>query len=633
MRISQEKIDAVLAATDIVEVIGEYVTLKKRGSQFFGLCPFHQEKTPSFSVNPRLNIFKCFGCNRGGDVFRFLMDIEGISFPEAVRILARRAGIPLPEEEDEDHEAHDERERLYHVLRMAARFFYHQLVDTEEGRRRGLHYLMEVRGLTEATIKKFGLGYAPQAWDALLKEAERAHIAPEVLKQAGLLVERTPGHYYDRFRGRVIFPVFSPVGQVIGFGGRVLESDSDKLKYINSPETPVYQKSRVLYGLYQAKQDIRHRGEALLVEGYTDVLALYQAGIRNVVASSGTALTTGQIQILKRYTSRVVLVYDADTAGMEAMSRGIELLLQAGMGVYVLPLPEGYDPDAFLREQGAAHFREYLERHRQDFIAYRIQQAIRQGQWERPEEQAQVIHTLLDWVALVEDEVQQDIYIRQIARQARVPDVALFRAMETRRKETTIRKKRGSQKTTRQVSPEASRVVAPAPAEAPVALPEEQTLIRLMLLHGEDMVEFILGHMALEEFTEGPARQVVEHILQQYESGSVSREPFVSGQLGKDIQEFVSGVLMVRHEPSEGWGERLRIAESGPEAEPYKEAADAMRLLKLDRLDAWIEQIRTQIWEVQQRGEDVLNLMQGLQKLQQYRQQIERGAFLTEDPV
>ncbi len=630
MRISQEKIDAVLAATDIVEVIGEYVALKKRGSQFFGLCPFHQEKTPSFSVNPRLNIFKCFGCNRGGDVFRFLMEIEGISFPEAVRILAQRAGIPLPEEEDEGDARHDEREQLFHVLRMAARFFYHQLVDTEEGRTRGLYYLMEVRGLTEATIKKFGLGYAPKAWDALLEEAQRAHITPEVLKRAGLVIERAPGHYYDRFRGRVIFPIFSPVGQVIGFGGRVLEADPDKLKYINSPETPVYQKSRVLYGLYQAKQEIRQRGEALLVEGYTDVLALYQAGIRNVVASSGTALTTEQIRLLKRYAPRVVLVYDADTAGMEAMMRGIELLLKEGMGVYILPLPEGQDPDTFVRQEGAGGFRAYMERHREDFIAFRINQAVRQGQWDRPEEQARVIHTLLDWVALIEDEVQRDIYIRRIAQQARVPDLALFRAMEER-KQTHVRKQRTiarRERKTAEVTP-----TPPAEAEAPVALPEEQTLIRLMLLHGEDMVEFVLGHMSLEEFTEGLSRRVVERILRQYEAGTVTREPFVSGQMGQEVQEFVSGLLVARHEPSEGWSEHLRLPGAIPEQDPYEEAADAMRLLKLDRLDAWIAQVRAQVWEMQQRGEDVLSLMQGLQKLQHYRQQVERGAFLTEDPA
>ncbi len=358
MIIPEHKVEEVRAASDVVDVVSDYVRLKKRGSNYFGLCPFHNEKTPSFSVNPSMGIYKCFGCGKGGNVFQFVMEMEAVGFPEAVRMLAERAGIPLPEQDDEREHA-GEIESIYHALRFAARFFYDQLTQTQAGRP-ALDYLTG-RGFTPKTIKQFGLGYAPDAWDALLKAAEANHVAPETLEKAGLVLPRKDGNgHYDRFRDRVVFPIFSHVGKVLGFGGRILRADPEQPKYINSPETKVYNKSRVLYGLYQAKQAVRKSEEAILVEGYTDVMALHQAGVENVVASSGTALTEEQIKTLGRYARRVLLLYDADAAGAGAALRGIDLVLEQGLSAYAVALPGGEDPDSFVRQHGADSFSELV---------------------------------------------------------------------------------------------------------------------------------------------------------------------------------------------------------------------------------------------------------------------------------
>ncbi len=326
MRIPEETIEAIRAAIDIVEVVGEYVPLRRRGANWFGLCPFHEEKTPSFSVNPHLGIFKCFGCGRGGDVFAFIQQIEHVSFVEAVRMLAERAGIPLP---DGEEEADDPRPALYHALRFAARFYFEQLTQSEAGQVARAY--LKQRGIHPEAVRRFGLGYAPNAWDALLKAATEAGIRSEVLEQAGLVLPRKErGGYYDRFRHRLMFPIFSHTGRVVGFGGRLLEPDPEQPKYINTPETPVYHKGRILYGLYQARQALRTQEEAILVEGYTDVIALHQAGIEHVVATSGTALTPDQARLLARYVRRVVLLFDADAAGQQAALRSIELFLERG---------------------------------------------------------------------------------------------------------------------------------------------------------------------------------------------------------------------------------------------------------------------------------------------------------------
>jgi len=629
MMIPDDKVEEVKSATDIVDVVSDYVRLKKAGSNFKGLCPFHNEKTPSFNVNPSMGIFKCFGCGEGGDAISFVMKIEGTGFTETVRMLAEQAGIELPAEGVQDPHK-DEKESILHALRFAARWYYEQLTKTEVGRERGLAYFQN-RGLAPETIKKFGLGFAPDAWNALLKAAEAAQIKPEILDKAGLVLPNKNGDgFHDRFRERVMFPIFSHVGKVLGFGGRVLPDSKEPTgdyvppKYINSPETRVYHKSRVLYGLYQGKQAIRGEEEVILVEGYTDVVSLYQAGVKNVVASSGTALTPDQVRVLGRYAKRVLLLYDADSAGAAAALRGIDLILRAGLAVYVVALPEGADPDSFVQQFGAEAFRSYLQKERQSFVHFKVSAAKREGALSTPEGQAETARSVLESIAQIPDTVAQDGYIRVAAAELGVPDIHL--RMQFR---DVLKQENGSRRAPRQEAPppedEHDTGAAPTP-ETFEMKPEEGALLRLMLERGGPMVEHVLGHMALEEFSAGPVRTTVQQLLAQYEQGRIDKDAFTSGQFGATVQQIATGVLVDRHVASENYARKgIRVPEMN--AEPYEAAASAMTLLKLDRVSEAIELVSRKTYAAEQAGEDLTELQQRMTELQRLKIQIERREF------
>ena len=629
MMIPDDKVEEVKSATDIVDVVSDYVRLKKAGSNFKGLCPFHNEKTPSFNVNPSMGIFKCFGCGEGGDAISFVMKIEGTGFTETVRMLAEQAGIELPSEGTQDPHK-DEKESILHALRFAARWYYEQLTKTDVGRERGLKYF-ENRGLAPETIKKFGLGFAPDAWDALLKAAEAAQIKPEILDKAGLVLPNKNGDgFHDRFRERVMFPIFSHVGKVLGFGGRVLPDskaptgDYVPPKYINSPETRVYHKSRVLYGLYQGKQAIRGEEEVILVEGYTDVVSLYQAGVKNVVASSGTALTPDQVRVLGRYAKRVLLLYDADSAGAAAALRGIDLILRAGLAAYVVALPEGADPDSFVQQFGAEAFRSYLKKERQSFVHFKVSAAKREGALSTPEGQAEAARSVLESIAQIPDTVAQDGYIRVAAAELGVPDIHL--RMQFR---DVLKQENGSRRAPRQEAPLPEDEHDPGAAPTPETFemkPEEGALLRLMLERGGPMVEHVLGHMALEEFSAGPVRRTVQQLLAQYEQGRIDKDAFTSGQFGATVQQIATGVLVDRHVASENYARKgMRVPEMN--AEPYEAAASAMTLLKLDRVSEAIELVSRKTYAAEQAGEDLTELQQRMTELQRLKIQIERREF------
>ncbi|MFB6248552.1 MAG: DNA primase [Salinibacter sp.] len=665
MPIPDEKIEEVRAAADIVDVAGDYVQLKQSGSRFMGLCPFHSENTPSFSVDPEKNLYYCFGCQQGGDVFKFVQEIEGVGFLEGVRMLAERYGIPLPEEET-DPEAANEREAILHALRFAARFFYRQLTQTDRGRP-ALDYLRG-RGYTPATIKEFGLGYAPDEWDALLTAAEDEQIDVDTLEKAGLVIERNDGSgYYDRYRGRIIFPIFSHIGKVLAFAGRILDPDGDRdqPKYINSPETEVYHKKEVLYGLHQAKRPIRQTDEVLLVEGYTDVISLSQAGVENVVASSGTALTEGQVQTLQRYAKRVLLLYDADEAGGRATMRGMDRVLEQGMGAYAVELPEGDDPDDFVRENGGEAFAEYVEAHRQDLPSFAYQRARRAGALETPEDRVETQRTIIASVARIPDPNLRREYVTRTSEVVGAPDADLFRMLEEERErleqQARRRRKRESRREEReaQPQPEAQPAAEGAPASAagadrppppprsdepgtqpdagPAAapadpLPEERVLLRLMLDQGTRMVEHVLGHMALDEFTDGAPRQLVETLVGMYQDDDVRPQAILDGEYGEEQQRLAASAMMEEHEASTNWAEREDIPVPKLNDRPYEAAESAMKLLKMDRVNAAIEQVRERAYEATQAGDEerMQQLQQKMMSLQELRKQIERGAFLED---
>lgn len=429
-RIPPQKIDEIYAAANAVEVIGDYVQLKKRGTNFFGLSPFTNEKTPSFAVSPSKNIWKDFSTGKGGNAVSFLMEAEGMTYVEALKYLAEKYHIALELEEASPEESarEDHRESLYVVNEWAARYFHRTMLETQRGKDIALSYFKE-RGLLDRTIEAFQLGYCGDEWDAFTKEALKSQFREEFLIETGLSHKsETTGRLTDRFRSRIMFPIHNHLGKVVGFGGRIMTQEK-MAKYINSPESPIYHKSNVLYGLHQAKKAIRDEDRCILVEGYMDVISLAQAGIENVVASSGTALTVEQIRLIKRFTPNVLLIYDADRAGIAAALRGIDLLLEAEMNVRVLLLPPGEDPDSYVKANGKSGFDAYANERSQDFLDFKLDQLRLEHDFEDPQAKTVAIHEVAGTLARLPDPVKLAVYEGLAAQKLGLPADILQRAI------------------------------------------------------------------------------------------------------------------------------------------------------------------------------------------------------------
>lgn len=430
-KIDRETVQRILDTADIVDVVSDYVSLKKRGANYIGLCPFHADRNPSFSVSKSRGYCKCFSCGKGGDVVGFIREIENLTYSEALRHLAKKYNIEIQEREetDEEREADRERQSLFAVNEWAERQFQHYLTETDEGREIGLSYFRE-RGLSDAIIEKFGLGYCPERNMVFFNDALKAGYSEKYLLETGLCTRSEDGKYTnDRFRGRVIFPVFTPSGRVVAFGGRVMQA-TKTAKYINSPESAIYEKKRELYGLYQAKNAIRQNKFCILVEGYMDVISMSQAGIENIVASSGTALTVEQVKLLHRYTDRVLFIYDADEPGQKAMEKGVNLLLPEGLDVTIVTLPEGEDPDSFAQSHTTAEIEDYIREHTEDFIRFKAKRLMT-GLENNPLERAHAINSVLQSVALIRDKIKREVYCQECARLLDVPETILRRELVT----------------------------------------------------------------------------------------------------------------------------------------------------------------------------------------------------------
>ena len=409
--ISPNSVQEIIDTSKVEDVVGEFVNLKRRGVNMIGLCPFHNEKTPSFTVSPTKNIYKCFGCGKAGNSVQFLMDHEQLSFPEALRYLAKKYGIEIEETQrsPEQKEKQQYQDSLYIINEYAKTFFQEQLFETDTGKSVGLNYFKE-RGFREETIKKFGLGFAPDKKDAFTLEAVNKGYKSDLLKKLGL----TTQYGGDFFRNRVMFSIHNLSGKTIGFGGRILLKDVKAPKYINSPETEIYNKSRVLYGAYYAKRGIRQQDECIMVEGYTDVISLHQAGIDNVVASSGTSLTVDQILLVKRYSQNIKILYDGDAAGVKAALRGLDLVLEQDMNVRVVLLPEGEDPDSYLQSVGTTAFKEYIDKNAKDFILFKVQLLLEEAQGD-PIKKSNLIQDIVSSIARIPDPIKRSLYVKECA--------------------------------------------------------------------------------------------------------------------------------------------------------------------------------------------------------------------------
>ena len=414
--ISQSTIDTVFETARVEEVIGDFINLKRAGSNFKGLSPFSNEKSPSFMVSPVKQIWKDFSSGKGGNVVAFLMEHEHFSYPEAIRYLAKRYNIEIEETEqtDEQKAVANERESMYLVSEFAQKYFHSTLLNTDEGQAIGYSYFKE-RGFTGETIKKFGLGYSPEEWDAFSKEALGKGYKLEFLEKTGLTIVREDGRTADRFRGRVMFPIQSMSGRVLGFGGRILGNDKKAAKYLNSPESDIYHKSKVLYGIYHAKQAIAKLDNCFLVEGYTDVIQLHQAGVENVVASSGTALTPDQIRLVNRLTKNITVLFDGDAAGLRASLRGIDLILEEGMNVKVCTFPDGEDPDSFAKKSSYDELIAYLQDNAKDFIQFKASLLMDEAKND-PVKKAGLIRDIVNSISKIPDRIQQEVYIQECAR-------------------------------------------------------------------------------------------------------------------------------------------------------------------------------------------------------------------------
>lgn len=413
--IDEQTVARIIDAAHIEDVVGDFVTLKRRGVNFIGLCPFHDEKTPSFIVSPAKGIFKCFGCGKAGNSVHFVMEHEQLSYVDALRFLARKYHIEIQEKEltPEERARQSDRESLFALNQWAATYFSDHLHNTPDGNAIGMSYFRE-RGFTDETIRKFGLGYCPDTYDHMSLDALQAGYRADFVEQSGLGIRRENGTWYDRFRGRVIFPVLTLSGKVVAFGGRVLKKSDKTAKYVNSPESIIYHKSNELYGLYFAKQSIVKADSCILVEGYTDVISMHQSGVTNVVASSGTSLTVGQIRLIHRFTPNVTVIYDGDAAGIKASIRGIDLLLEEGINVKVLLLPDGEDPDSFAQSHDAAFFIDFIDKNQVDFIQFKIK-LLMADVGNDPIRRASLISDVTRSVALIPDNITRSVYIKETA--------------------------------------------------------------------------------------------------------------------------------------------------------------------------------------------------------------------------
>ena len=425
--IDQATIDRIISAANIVDVVSEFVTLRKRGVNYVGLCPFHADKSPSFYVSPAKNICKCFACGEGGTAVHFIMKHEQIGYLDALRYLAKKYGIEIQEREltEREKQFRDDRESMFIVNQWAQQYFTQNLFENLDGRLVGLRYFIE-RGLREETIRKFQLGYALDQRDALAKAAQLAGYQRKYLEKTGLVIADEDGkRTYDRFRGRVIFPVHSLSGKVVAFGGRILKKAEKTAKYVNSPESEIYHKSDELYGLFQAKQTIVRKDHCFLVEGYMDVIGMHQAGIENVVASSGTALTRGQIRLIRRFTNNITILYDGDAAGIKAAIRGIDMFLEEEMNVKVVLLPDGEDPDSFARSRSASEFGEFIAGHETDFIRFKTQLLLKEV-GDDPVKRAELISDMVRTIALIPNNISRAVYIRECAAMMAIDEQVLI---------------------------------------------------------------------------------------------------------------------------------------------------------------------------------------------------------------
>jgi DNA primase len=583
MKIPEEIIEEINRQADIVEIIGEYVDLKRRGANFVGLCPFHNEKTPSFNVSQEKGIYKCFGCGKAGNAVGFLMDYTGMNFPEAMESLAGRLGIEIPKiSSPAAEQKQSRRSSALKAIETAGRL-YHSMLGKPEGQKALKYYYK--RNFGKELIKKFKLGYAPDSWNSTLETLKKRGFSEQNMLDAGLIIERDNGGHYDRFRDRAMFPIRDFMGRPIGFGARRMSEDSDQPKYINSPQSLIYDKSRSLYGLFEAKNSMRNRREAILVEGYADVLTLHQAGFDTAIASSGTALTPEQLDVIARYCKKIYMVYDADEAGTKAARKGTEIALAKGFEVLIVTLPPGEDPDSMILENGADAFRSYL-RDASGFVDYFIEYHRRLGRLNSPEGKAEAARELIRMIAKIPDRLRHDFYIGHLAS---------LLGLSERELQTVYGEK---SRVERDIAQEEKYIPATDEPESPPSGHEEKAVSTAEILKDLTAEEKLLISIALsdekganilfhelemtpDKMISYPGKRIIEIIMA---SAGHTRSPLnlitANENIDEEYKQAIIDIAMRQESPSphlEKYGNRL------PDRDHRRAAEDS--LLKLEMND------------------------------------------------
>ncbi len=573
--IPRDTIQSIIDVARIDEVVGDFVQLKKRGVNLLGLCPFHNEKTPSFTVSPAKGIFKCFGCGKAGNSVNFIMEHEKYSYPEALRYLANKYGIEIEEQEPtpEEKQLDTDRESLFSLNTFAQKFYTRTLHESDDGRAIGLSYFIE-RGFRDDIIQKFQLGFAPTAWDAFTKEALKSGYAEKYLIDSGLTLSKD-GKLYDRFRERVMFPIHNLTGKVIGFGGRILITDKNKPKYVNSPESEVYNKSKSLYGIWLARNTIVAADNCYLVEGYTDVISLHQSGIENVVASSGTSLTTEQIRLISKYTRNITILYDGDPAGIKASFRGIDMILEQGMNVKIVLFPDGEDPDSYARKHRSADVQAFIATSASDFIAFKTRLLLDETNND-PIKKAALIHEIIETISIIPDPIIRPLYVRECSEIMGIAEQTLMNELNR-----MLRKKvqKGTPKE------EQTEVIEPAmiaPPQEPVldiadCSAQELDVIRVLLLYGEekmqipippndqneevsfievDVAKFICNDLRANQidFDDKTFDEIFTQYSQFVDQDSFPGDVYFLMHENKEISNISINIITQKYELSQGWG-------------------------------------------------------------------------------
>lgn len=619
MRISESKIEEIRNSISIVDVISEYVQLRKRGKNFVGLCPFHNEKTPSFTVTEEKQIFHCFGCHTGGNVFKFLMEYKKISFIEAVQEIAEQQGIEISYDDEGYSEKQSEQEILYDINTEAARYFLNNLLNDQEGEAAREYF--KNRNLKIQTIRAFGLGYTINGYENLVNFLKEKSIDLERALQLGLIGQYKDGRIYDKLPGRIIFPIFSPNGRVVAFAGRKLREEDTGGKYINSPESLIYVKGRILYGLSHAKDDIRKLDKAIIVEGYMDLISLYQAGIKNVVAVSGTALTDDQAQLLSRYTKNVVLLFDADAAGIKASMRSIEILLKRNFDVKISTLPKDEDPDSYVNKFGREAFEEIIKR-AENFLEYQTSYYESQEMFDDPTKMAEAIRELVKPIALVDDELKRSLLIRNISRKfnlrEKLLESELSKALEFQKKQNRIQSQRIFKN---EEIPKEGLIVNERVKIPPHLYNTERELIRLLFENDEMIIALVIDNIQAEDILVDIHKIIFEKVYFEYENQGSLNSADLMNLFDDETQIYLRELTIEKYSLSENW-EDFYMSEN-KEIINKKYAADIIIKYKQSHFDMLIA-ANVKAQENAEAEERLIELMRERQELEKLKKAVRK---------